>query len=104
MRREINQFIDGAAPDRRVTMSQQLDQQRNRSRTNPLDNFEGLEMQAFIASVEESTQQRKRTSRPLDQGRFGSYPHLRVLSQQPLPPVKRQGGISGKTGLRRNRP
>ncbi len=44
-----------------------------------LDDFKSLQMQVFIATVEESSQQRQRTPRPLDQGGFGVRPDLRVV-------------------------
>ena len=60
-------------------MPKQFHQQRNGRRTDPLDDFKSLQMQVFIATVEESSQQRQRTPRPLDQGGFGDRPDLRVL-------------------------
>src|SRR5262245_2117365 len=100
---KVNQFIDGAAPDGGPIMPKQVHQQRNGGRTKPLDDFKSFPMQAFIATVEESSQQRERTSRPLDQGGFGCGADLRVLGQQATFPVNDQGGVSGKTRLRRKR-
>jgi hypothetical protein len=50
-------------------------------------------MQAFIATVEESSQQREGTPRPLDQGGFGGCADLCVLGQKATFPVKYQGGF-----------
>ena len=60
-------------------MPKQVRQQRNGRRTDPADDFKSLQMQVFIATVEESSQQRQRTPRPLDQGGFGGCPDLRVV-------------------------
>src|SRR5262245_66325804 len=98
---KVNQFIDGAAPDGGSIMPKQVHQQRNGRRTDPLDDFKGFQMQAFIATGEESSQQREGTPRPLDQGGFGGCADLRVSGQQATFPVKYQGGVSGKTRLRR---
>src|SRR5262245_794391 len=72
-------------------------------RPDPLDDFRGFQMQVFNATVEESSQQREGTPRPLDQGGFGGCADLRVLGQQAPFPVKYQGRVSGKTRLRRKR-
>jgi hypothetical protein len=57
-------------------------------------------MQVFIVSGEESSQQRKRTPRPLDQGGLGGCPDLRVVAQQSICPVTYLGGVCRKTRLR----
>ena len=61
-------------------MPKQFHEQRNGRRTDPPDDFKGLPMEVFIAAVEESSQQRQRTPRPLDQGGFGNGPDLQVLA------------------------
>ena len=81
-------------------MPQQVHQQRNGRRTDPLDDFKSHHMQVFMLRVEESSQQRERTPRPLDQGGFGGCADLRVVGQQAICPVTYQGGVSGKTRLR----
>ena len=53
-----------------------------------LDDLESLQIQAFIATVEESSQQGQRTPRPLDQGGFGGGPDLRVVGHHAICPVK----------------
>ena len=100
MGRQVNQFIDGAAPDGVPLMPKQVHQQRNGRRTDPLDDFKRHHMQVFMLRVEESSQQRERTPRPLDQGGFGGCADLRVVGQQAICPVTYQGGVSGKTRLR----
>ena len=80
-------------------MPKQLDQQRNGRRTDLPDDFKSLLMQVFIVTGEESSQQRQRTPRPLDQGGFGGCADLRVVGQQAICPVTYQGGVSGKTRL-----
>ena len=65
-------------------MPKQFNEQRNGRRTDPLDDFKSLQMQVFIATVEESSQQRQRTPRPLDQGGFGDRPDLRVFGHHGL--------------------
>ncbi len=77
-------------------MPKQVHQQRNGRRTDPPDDFKSLQMQVFIATVEESSQQRQRTPRPLDQGGFGGCPDLRVVGHHAICPVKHQGGVPGK--------
>ena len=43
----------------------------------------------FIATAEESFQQRQRTPRSFDQGGFGHCPDLRVFGRQAICPVRR---------------
>jgi len=80
-------------------MPKQFDQQRNGRRTDLPDDFKSLLMQAFIVSGKESSQQRERPPRPLNQGGFGSCADLRVVGQQAICPVLYQGGVLGKTRL-----
>ena len=82
-------------------MPQQVHQQWNGRRTDPLDDFKRHHMQVFMLRVEESSQQRQRTLRPLDQGGFGGCADLRVVGLQAIGPVMYQGRVSGKTRLRR---
>ena len=72
-------------------MTKQFNQQRNGRRTDPPDDLKRPQMQVFIATVEESSQQRQRTPRPLDQGGFGDCPDLRVFGHQAICPVLRLG-------------
>ena len=60
-------------------------------------------MQTFIATVEESSQQRGGTPPPLDQGVFGGCAGFCVLGQKTTFPVEDQVGGSGKTRLRGKR-
>ncbi len=99
VRSQVNQFIDGAAPDGVRLMPQQVYQQWNGRRTDPLDDFKSHHVQVFMPSVEESSQQRQRTRRPLDQGGFGGCADLRVGGLQAIGPVTYRGGASGKTRL-----
>jgi len=80
-------------------MAKQFDQQRNGRRSDLPDDFKSLLMQVFIVSGKESSQQRERPPRPLDQGGFGSCADLRVVGQQAICPVLYQGWVSGKTRL-----
>src|SRR4029453_14810491 len=80
----------------------QVDQQRNRRRTDPPDDFESLLRRVFIATAEESSQQRQRTPRPLDQGASGGCPDLGGLGQHATGPVEiRTLGLSAY-GYRQN--
>jgi len=81
-------------------MSQQVHQQRNGRRTDSLDDVKRDNIQLFLLGVEESSQQRKRTLPPLDQGGFGGGADLGVVGEKAICPVTYQGGISGKTRLR----
>jgi hypothetical protein len=56
--RQVDQGVSGKAPERDLLMPQQLDQQRNRRRTDPPDDFKSVLMQVFIVTGEESSQQR----------------------------------------------
>ena len=73
---------------RNVLMTKQFNQQRNGRRTNPPDDLKGPQIEIFIATVEETSQQRQRTPRPLDQGGFGHGPDLRVFGHQAICPVQ----------------
>ena len=86
-------------------MPKELDQQRNGGRTELPDDFKRVLMEVFIVTGEESSQQRQRPLRPLDQGGFGGCADLRVVGQQAICPFTYQGGVSGKTrlGLRQRR-
>ena len=77
-------------------MPKQFHQQRNGRRTDPLDDFKSLQLQVFIAKVEESSQQEQRTFRSLDQGGFGGCADLRVVGLQAICPVKHRRGVRGK--------
>jgi hypothetical protein len=94
--RQVNQGINGAAPDRDPLITKQVHQQRNGGRTDPPDDFKSLQMQVFIRTVEESSQQRQRTPCPLDQGGFGDGPDLGVVGHQAIFPVRHPGGVAGK--------
>src|SRR6185436_4635915 len=100
---KINQFTDRAAPDGVRLMAQQVLQQRNGRRTDPLDDLKRRNTQVFMVGVEESAQQREGTPGPLDQGGLGGCADLRVAGQQAIRPVTCQGGVSGKTSVRRKR-
>src|SRR6185369_3131073 len=101
--RQVDQDIDGASSGGGPTLPKQFRQQRNGGRTDTADDLKSLLMQVFIATVEESSQQRQRTSRPLGQGCFGGCPDLRVVGHHAICPVSRQAGVPGKIRLRRKR-
>ena len=82
-------------------MPQQLHQQRNGRRTDPLDDFESHHVQVFMPRVEEAFQQRHRTQRSLDQGGFGGGADLRVVGLQTICPFAYKSRISGKARRRR---
>src|SRR4030095_3344130 len=52
-------------------------------------------MHVFILTVEESSQQRQRTPRPLDQGGFRARPDFRVFGHHTIFPVSHLGGVPG---------
>jgi hypothetical protein len=62
MRHQVDQGISSFTPDRDPLMPKQLDEQRNGRRTDPPDKFKGRLLHVFIATVEESPQQRQRTA------------------------------------------
>src|SRR5262249_60538177 len=95
MRSKINQFTDGAAPDGAPLISQQVHQQRDGRRTDPLDDLKDFQMQVFIATADGPSQHREGTPRPLDQGGRGGGGDLLVFVKQTTFPVKYQGGVSG---------
>ena len=74
-------------------MPQQVHQQWNGRRADPLDDFKSHHMQVFMPRVEESSQQRQRTPRPFDQGGFGGCADLRVVGQQAICPVITRAGL-----------
>ena len=76
-------------------MPKQFDQQRNGRWTDLPDDFKSLLMQVFIVTVEESSQQRQRTPRPLDQGGASDRPDLRVFGHHAIFPVNHPGGVPG---------
>ena len=82
-------------------MPQQIHQLRNGRRTDLLDDFKRHHMQVFMLRGEESSQQRQRTQRPLNQDAFGGCAAFRVVGPQAIRPVPHQGGVSGKTRLGR---
>ena len=77
-------------------MTKQFNEQRNGRRTDPPDDLKSPQIQIFIATVEESSQQRQRTPRPFDQGGFGDCPDLRVFGHQAICPVQHPGRVRGK--------
>ena len=81
-------------------MPQQVHQQRNGRRTDPLDDLKSHSMQVFMLRAEESSQHRERTPPHLDQGGLGGCADVRVVGQQAICPVTYQGGVSGNTRLR----
>ena len=82
-------------------MTKQFDQQRNRGRTELPDDFKHVLMEVFIVTGEESSQQRQRPLRPLDQDGFGGCADLWVAGLQAICPVIDQRGVTGKTRRRR---
>jgi hypothetical protein len=82
-------------------MPKHLYQQRNGRRADPPDDLDSHQMQVFALWVEESSQQRERTHRPLDEDGVGSCADLLVAGLQAICPVTYQVGVSGKTRLGR---
>ena len=70
-------------------MTEQFNEQRNGRRPDPPDDLERPQIQIFLATAEELSQQRQRTPRPFDQGGFGHCPDLRVFGRQATCPVRR---------------
>jgi hypothetical protein len=101
LRRQVNQGIGDVAPDGFPLVLQQVHHQWHGRGTDPPDDFKRRHMKVFMLGSEESPQQRQRTLRALDQGGFGGGANLRVIGQQPICPVIDDGGVSGKTRLRR---
>ena len=94
MGRQVDQDIDGVAPDGDPLITKQVHQQRHGRRTDPPDDFKRPRLQAVI--VEESPHQRQRTPRPLNQVGFGACADLRVPGRQAMCPVEHPRGARGK--------
>jgi hypothetical protein len=93
---EVDQDIDGAAPDGDPILPKHVRQHRNGRRTDTAEDLKSFQMQVFIATVEEMSQQRQRAPRPLDQGGFGGCPDLWVVGHHEFCPLSRQGEVPGK--------
>jgi hypothetical protein len=93
--RQVNEGINGGAPDGDALIPKQVRQQRNGGRTDPPDNLKSHQMKAFIVALKKSSQQRQRTPRPLDQVGFRFCPDLRVFGHQAIFPVTHLGRVYG---------
>ena len=81
-------------------MPQQINQQRNGRRTDPLDDAKRRNMQVFMLRAEQSSQQRERTASGLDEGGFGDCADLWVVGGKTTCPVKYQVWVFGKNRFR----
>ena len=93
MGRQVDQVIDGAAPNGVRLMPQHVHQQRNGRRTDPPDDLKSHHMQVFMLEGEKSSQQRQRTPGSFDQSGFGGCADLRIVGQQAICPVTYRAGL-----------
>ena len=82
MGRQVDQLAHGALPDGDPPVPEQVRQQRDRRRTDALDDLEGRPVEIAVLEGEEPFQQRERTPRPPDEDGFGGRADLRVLGEQ----------------------
>jgi hypothetical protein len=68
--REVYHGINSGAPDGDSCIAKQVHQEWNGLWTDPSDDFKSRELQVFIGTVDESSQQRQGTTRTLNQGGF----------------------------------
>ena len=93
-RREVDEDIDGTAPQGHARITKQVHQQRNGGRADLPDDFERHQIEILVATAEESLQQRQRLTGPLHQGGFGAGPHLGVPGGEagfPIAHLRRRG-------------
>ena len=85
MGRQVNQGIDGAAPDGDPLMPKQVHQQRNGRRTDPPDDFKSHQMQVFMPRSRNRLSKGSEPPAP-DQGGFGGCadPKVRATAEAAL--------------------